>query len=302
VNEHGELAGVVVLDSRAAPTASALRPPNVFGGGGLPATAPIPSLVHRAVYALSHEALAPLVEKASAPNKELLFTLSASPVQNTKPATATNWSVQLGSEETLDAKTFAVPAARSGVRTLSYPGAGRCASLALSERKTLDGPLAVYYPNGKELLHADFFQGRRQGSLTVNDAEGRPILAVQFDRDLRNGSAAYFKNGAPWLIEEYADDQLVAQHLVKEGTGYRTLLPDQPHPARETVDSLLARCGAWPQWDSSLKKVEAAVERWAEEVDRNLRATRSGRSNADQVNAAQRYAVKAIEELIKLAE
>jgi hypothetical protein len=68
------------------------------------------------------------------------------------------------------------------------------------------------------------------------------------------------------------------------------------------VNTLLARYGAWPQWDAQLKKVEAAVERWAKEVDRNVRATRSGRSNTDQINAAQRDAVKEIEELRELAD
>jgi hypothetical protein len=158
----------------------------------------------------------------------------------------------------------------------------------------------MVYPDGKELLHEGFFQGRRQGPLVISDEAGQPVWAAQFDRDVREGYALYFKNGAPWLIEEYAEGRLGAQHLVKESAVFLTLPPNQPHPARETVNTLLERYGAWPQWDAQLKKVESAVERWAKESERNMKAVRSGRPGSDQFTAAQREAVAAIEELREL--
>lgn len=298
VNKGGELAGMALLDSQKAAGAAPAK--TGFGGGAFASSgATGPSLSVRPVYVLAHDSLAPLIEKASTPTNDVLFTLDASPIQPLKRSAAPAWTVKLENGVTLDAKSFAAASAATGTGTLNYPGGGRCATLALTERKNIDGPLTVFYPDGKELLHASLAQGRREGPLAVSNAQGQTVLAVQFDRDEREGYCAYFKGGAPWLVQEFSAGKPGAQFLIKQGTVFRTVPAGQP---LAIVDAVLSRYGDWSQWDASLKAVESAVERWAKEADRHQRSSRNSRSNTEQLNDAQREAVAAIEELRKLVE
>jgi hypothetical protein len=290
LNQAGELVGVVLLDSQGSgPKAST----SGFGGGS---TSAIPATSMRRVYAISSDALAPLLAQAASPANEVLFTMTVAPLQRPSRPAAGQWSVRLASGETIDEKSFAASAA-GNLGTLTYPGGGRCATLALSERKTIDGLLTIYTSDGKELLRESMVQGRRQGPLTVWTAAGKCILAAQFERDLRHGYAAYFRDGAPWLIQEHREGTLEVQHLVRQGAVFHTVPSGKTVP---TITSVLAQYGEWPQWEAGLKAMESAIERWAKEADRHQRAGRT-RLNPDQLNAAQRDAVVAIEEFRKLA-
>ena len=102
-------------------------------------------------------------------------------------------------------------------------------------RKVIDGPLTVSDADGKELLRIVFQQGRRQGPVTVLDASGRFVLAAQFDRDVRDGYCVYCKDGAPWLVQEYADGTLGDQHLIKQGGAFHTVKAGQSLPTLNEV-------------------------------------------------------------------
>jgi hypothetical protein len=249
------------------------------------------------VYAVSVEALAPLLEQSNSPAEDVLFTLNVAPLQRPRAAAASSWSVKLSSGETIDENTFALTM-RSGAGTLNYPGAGKCATLALSERKNIDGGLTVYGLQGKELLRESMDQGRRQGPLVVTSAEGQCVLAAQFQRGVRHGYGAYFKDGAPWLIEVHREGNLESQHLVKEGKVFYTAPAGK---APETLVKVLAQYGAWSQWEGRLDAGEAAIQRWAKEADRHQRAGRT-RLNPDQLHAFQREAVAAVEDFRSLVE
>jgi hypothetical protein len=300
INEAGELAGIVLLDSQGTAGSGG----KALGGGGFgrgfgAVGGRSTGSSMRRVYAISVAALGPLLEKQSAAADQILFTLTASPLQDLAPAAAAaRWSVKLASGETIDEKTFAVPDAGRGSGTLSYSGGSRCAVLALSERKTMEGPLIVYTPDGKELLRESLVQGRRDGPLTVFRERGECVLAAQFEHDVRHGYCAYFRNGAPWLVQELEEGRLGAQHLVKQGAVFHTISPGK---TSKTIDDLLAGYGPWPDWDSRLAALEAAIERWAKDTDRFQRGGRN-RPSADQLAAAQREAVAAIEEFRKLVE
>jgi hypothetical protein len=300
VNPAGQLAGVILLDSQGTAGAGGLAAGAGFGKGFAATTAPAGTSMRR-VYAVSYEALAPLLAQSTAPAKELLFTLESAPLQkprSAKPGLA-RWSVKLASGETIDEKTFAVPAGGAGTGTLNYPGGGKCATLALSERKTIDGPLTVYRSDGTELLRETFIQGRREGALAVTDAAGQCVLAADFQRDQRHGRCAYFRDGAPWLIQEHREGALGAQHMVKDGAVFRTVSEGEK---LGIIDTVLATYGSWPELETRLKALEEAIERWAKETDRRHRAPRGSRPNTDQLNAAQREAVAAIEEFRKLVD
>ncbi len=291
INEAAELAGIAMVDVLPAVTQAGRS--QVFGGGGgvgglIPSGV---SKVNRQVYALAPATLEPLLTKSTSPSNDLLFTLPAVSLQKPRRAARANWTVKLASGEPLDAKTFEIPAPRPSSGTLSCSGA-RCATLALSDRKVIDGPLTVADKEGREVLKIVFDQGRRHGSMMALDGEGRCVLAAQFQRDQRHGYCAYFRDGAPWLIQEYAEGKLGAQHLVKQGAVFHTLEPGQ---SLETVNAVLARYGDWARWDQSLTAMEVNIERWAKEVTK-----RTNRSNEAAISDAQQDAVAAVENFRKL--
>ena len=147
------------------------------------------------------------------------------------------------------------------------------------------------------MLRWNFLQGRRQGAMCAFASDGGCVLAAEFQRNDRHGYCVYFKDGAPWLVQEYADGQLGAQHLVKEGAVFYTVPPGK---SVETIETVLAQYGAWSDWDARLTAVAVSLSRWAKEWDRTRRLARGGRINLDSLNSAQQAAVAAIEDFRNL--
>lgn len=293
LNSQGELAGVVVLD---------LQPPTPPGGtpivyGSFQSGSTSAGMTTRRVYAVAAPALKELVEQSTNSSEELLFTLAAPHYSSRGASAPVSWSIQLPSGESLTSKAFEPVKVVDRTGTLNYATGRRCAALTLSDRKTLDGPVSIHDKEGREILRWNFLQGRRHGSMAAFGADGSCVLAAQFQRNERHGYCLYFKRGAPWLVQEYQDGELGAQHLVKQGAVFYTIAAGK---SLETVDAILRQYGDWADWDARLTAVAVQLERWAKEAERTQRQARTGRTNLDSLAAAQQEAVVAIEEFRKL--
>ncbi|MBW3599938.1 MAG: serine protease [Planctomycetes bacterium] len=294
VNNRGELAGVALLDMET----PAMTGKTVFGAGGMGGAAFRPRNTIRRIYAVSHRGLRRLVERGDGSSADqLIYTLPASPLQKANSAAPGDWSVKMPSGETLTAKTFEPIDHIGGVGTLTYPAGSRCAAVALSDRKELNGPLTIYDKQGSAILRWNFLHGRRDGAMAAYASNGACVLAAQFQRNDRHGYCAYFKEGAPWLVQEYQDGKLGEQHLVKQGAVFHTIAPGK---TLDTVETVLKQYGEWSEWDARLTAVAVALGRWAREWERTQRLARSRRPDLDSLNDAQKSAVAAIEDFRNL--
>jgi hypothetical protein len=85
----------------------------------------------------------------------------------------------------------------------------------------LDGPSAILHENGslKMLIYAP--GGQRQGACRVWDEDRQMLLYSKYKDDKKHGITCLFKDGAPWLVQEWAHGALQNQTLVaKKGSGY----------------------------------------------------------------------------------
>lgn len=102
---------------------------------------------------------------------------------------------------------------------------GRMRAFVEQAQGRLAGPTAIFYPDEQIQILGAYSEQDREGRFFYWDTKGRLLFDGEFSKDRLHGVATLFKDGRPWLIQEYRRGVAEAKHLVSY----------QPWPA--TVES-----------------------------------------------------------------
>ena len=85
----------------------------------------------------------------------------------------------------------------------------------------LDGASAVLHENGKLKMLAFYPDGQQQGACRVWDEEKNMLLYAKYQDNKKHGITCLFKDGKPWLIQEWDKGTLQNETmLVRKGSDY----------------------------------------------------------------------------------
>ncbi|MGA2616447.1 MAG: hypothetical protein ABSF26_02485 [Thermoguttaceae bacterium] len=85
----------------------------------------------------------------------------------------------------------------------------------------LNGPSAMLYENGNVKALSYYPDGHRQGPCRVWDEEKRMLLYAQYKDDKKHGVTCLFKDGVPWLLQQWNMGILESETIVvRKGDGY----------------------------------------------------------------------------------
>ncbi|MGD0383134.1 MAG: hypothetical protein ABSA77_06425 [Thermoguttaceae bacterium] len=78
----------------------------------------------------------------------------------------------------------------------------------------LDGPSVTLHENGNIKMLAFYPEGQRQGAFRLWDEDKNLVLYSKYQDNKNDGITCLFKDGAPWLIQEWNKGNLQSETLV----------------------------------------------------------------------------------------
>jgi hypothetical protein len=124
----------------------------------------------------------------------------------------------------------------------------------------LDGGAATLYEAGHLQTLAVYAKGRLNGPLKTWDEVGRRVLYAEYTAGRRDGLLCFFRDGAPWLVQEWDGDQARNEYLVQwQDAGPRIVprakMTKAEHEERiDAMEKLAALQAAMGRTESQLKR------------------------------------------------
>lgn len=136
----------------------------------------------------------------------------------------------------------------SSIVKLFHPG-GSLFAFACHKHGMLDGESFGMYEAGIPMVHVNYQEGDRHGTLRTWDENGRRLFWCDYSKGRRSALCCYFDKGALRVVLEYTRDNIKAAHLVKLGKVAKSF---------RNEDEIIADPAAKPILDE-MRKIETQI-------------------------------------------
>lgn len=190
----------------------------------------------------------PATDSSAKPTSSDPSGAAGRPVDPGAPATPQTTSIKLPSGAELSETALDLPSNWQismfppgvTVYVAKYPNDAPQGVFVLDKGK-LHGPAVRFFPDGKLQTLAGYLAGELKGPLRLWDEQQRRILYAEFKRDKRNGLLCFFREGKPWLIQEWSMDAIQDEYLVKYSAGTATVVPGAKAQGKDAEDFTAAK-------------------------------------------------------------
>jgi hypothetical protein len=131
------------------------------------------------------------------------------------------------------------------------------------ETGKLDGWAAGLHQSGQLRFLGKYHESLRDGLLRRWDVNKQRLLYAEYARGNKNGLVCLFRDGMPWLIEEWKSGRMGGQYLVKWSEGSPSVVPRAALQGDDAKEFASAQ--------KRLYELEAAIDREETELKQELR-------------------------------
>jgi hypothetical protein len=112
--------------------------------------------------------------------------------------------------------------------------------------------------------------GERDGPVRLWERGGKRLLYAEYTRKRKAGLVCLFRDGVPWLIQEWDKGSVLGQYLVKFKEGVPEAVPDVKLSPEEAKEALTAQ-QKLVDLEAEIKTGEADVKKAIREVDKRIK-------------------------------